>query len=174
MNKQKKVILGIILLIVLFMGIGYAALTSVTLTINGTAQASANQENFKVYFTGKNSVPSNDTVAITVQEKAQSANIQFNSFTVKNEEKTAILEIKNDSVDIDAESITVAVTSTNEEMFKVTAIMCDSEGNAIENNAVSAQSTTYVKVSTTLLKTPLTDDEKTEITATITAVPKTK
>lgn len=172
MNKQKRVILGILILIVIFMGIGYAAITNVTLTINGNATAVSKQENFKVYFTGINTDKS-DGVDVTVQSKAASANVSFLGLTTKNEEKYAILEIENGSTDIDAESITVTVTSTNEEMFEVKAIMCDQTGNAITNYAVSAGNKTYVKVSTKLLQTPVNDGEKSEITATITAVPKT-
>ena len=115
MNKQKRVILGILILIVIFMGIGYAAITNVTLTINGNATAVSKQENFKVYFTGINTDKS-DGVDVTVQSKAASANVSFLGLTTKNEEKYAILEIENGSTDIDAESITVTVTSTNEEL----------------------------------------------------------
>lgn len=173
MNKQKKVILGIILLIVLFMGIGYAALTSVTLTINGDAKAVANQENFKVYFTGVSSVSIN-TVNVAVSEKSTSANINFNNFTSKDEEKHAILEIANDSTDIDAESVTVTVNSTEKDMFEVTTVMCDKDGNVVSDpNPVAAGGKTYVKVSTKLLQTPVNDEHAASITATITAVPKT-
>ncbi len=132
MNKQKKVILGIVLLIVLFMGIGYAAITNVELSITGRATATANQENFKVYFTGENTVKSNNDSSV----------------------ETA-----------------VTATSTDTETFEVSAVMCDSTGNAISNFAVANGAKTYVKVSTKLLKTPTTD-VNTSITATITAVPK--
>lgn len=173
MNKQKKVILGIILLIVLFMGIGYAAITNVELSITGRATATANQENFKVYFTGKNTVKSSNdsTVEITVAEKSQTATVNFSGLTTRNDERYAILEIENASADIEAESITVTATSTDTETFEVNAVMCDASGNAISNFAVANGAKTYVKVSTKLLKTP-TNDVNTSITATITAVPK--
>lgn len=173
MNKQKKVILGIILLIVLFMGIGYAAITNVELSITGRATATAKQENFKVYFTGKNSVKSSNdaTVEVTVAEKSQTATVNFSGLSTRNDEKYAILEIENASTDIEAESITVTATSTDSENFEVTAIMCDASGNAISNFAVANGAKTYVKVNTKLLKTPITDINTT-ITATITAVPK--
>ena len=173
MNKQKKVILGIVLLIVLVMGIGYAAITNVELSITGRATATANQENFKVYFTGENTVKSNNdsSVETAVTAKATTATVNFSGLTTRNDERYAILEIENGSADIEAESITVTATSTDTETFEVSAVMCDSTGNAISNFAVANGAKTYVKVSTKLLKTPTTD-VNTSITATITAVPK--
>lgn len=72
MNKRKKIILVVILLAVLLMGIGYAALANVTLTINGKATATVDQENFKVYFTGENTKKSDETgtnVDLLLQQK---------------------------------------------------------------------------------------------------------
>ncbi len=173
MNKQKKITLVIILLAVLLMGVGYAALANVTLTINGKATATASDENFKVYFTAENTKDSDtetsNNVEVEVTAKALSATVNFSGLTKKDDEEYAILEIENGSNDVDAESITVAITSSDTSgVFEATAVMCDASGNAISDFAVASGAKTYVKVSAKLLKTPTVDVE-TNITATITA-----
>lgn len=168
MNKQKRVILGIIVLIAIFMGIGYAAISNVTLTINGSASATADQENFKVYFTGKNTA---GDAEVNVVEKSTQATVDFSGLATKGDSKYAILEIENGSNDIVAGKVTVTVTSSNEEVFRATAIMCNQDGTELTNTELAVGSKAYVKVSTELLKTVVADDTAT-ITATITATPK--
>ncbi len=177
MNKQKKITLVVILLAVLLMGIGYAALANVVLTINSKASATASDENFKVYFTAANTATSDteDTtnVEVAVTAKATSATVNFSGLTKKDDEEYAILEIENASNDVDAESIKVTVNSTDTTgIFGAEAIMCDASGNAITDFAVASGAKTYVKISAKLLKTP-TADVETTITATITAIAKT-
>lgn len=175
MRKQKKLIFIILLLtVILLMGIGYAALSNVTLTINGTASATPNDENFKVHFTGKNTKKScedtSSNVEVTVAEQSTTATVNFSGLTKKGDTEYAILEIENASNDVDASSITVAVESTGSTtIIDANAIMCSADGTAITNYAVASGSKTYVKVSATLLQTP-TEDAEIAITATITAV----
>lgn len=99
--------------------------------------------------------------------------MNFSGLTKKDDEKFAILEIINDSNDVDAESITVAINSTEAtaNVIEATAIMCDSNGDAISDYSVLSGSKTYVKVSAKLLQTP-TEDVESTLTATITAVAK--
>lgn len=170
MNKQKRVILGIIVLIVIFMGIGYAVISNVELRITGTASAAANQENFKVYFTG---VKTPDTTAdVTVEARSTVATVNFNDLTTKGDSKYAILEIENGSTDIVADSVTVEVNSTKPEVFKATAMMCNQDGSEVTNTELAVGAKTYVKVSTELLKTVVGENETATITAKVTATPK--
>lgn len=169
MNKQKRVILGIILLIVIFMGIGYAVISNVTLTINGRASATANSDNFKVYFTAQNTKGDAET---TVTAESITATVNFNGLSSKGDSKYAILEIQNGSTDIVAGPVTVEVASTKPEVFKPTAVICDQDGTEVTNTELEVGAKTYVKVSTELLKTIVGEDETGTITATITATPK--
>lgn len=175
MNKQKKITLGVIILAVLLMGVGYAAITNVTLTINGKATATASQENFKVYYTAENSTVTNEAegVEVSVTAKAQNATVNFSGMTTKGDSKQAILEIENGSNDVDASSVNVKAeaTGTSTEIIKVSSEMCDKDGNAIADYAVASGEKTYVKVTAELLQTP-TEDVETTITATIEAVAK--
>ena len=53
MSKNSAKVVGLVLLIaVLLVAIGYAAITTVQLRINGNANATANQDNFTVRFSG--------------------------------------------------------------------------------------------------------------------------
>lgn len=56
MKRENKLIITVILFAILLMGIGYASLANNILSINGEVTATANQDNFKVHFTGE--VPS--------------------------------------------------------------------------------------------------------------------
>lgn len=171
MNKQKTLILGIIVLIAIFMGIGYAAISNIELKITGTANATANQENFNVYFTGANTIKSGNDVDVTVTSNAKEAIVNFSGLTTKGDTKYAILEIENGSNDIVAGTVTVTATSSNENVFKATAIMCNESESEIENTELAVGEKTYVKVSVELLKTVI-DDDSSEITAKIIATPK--
>ena len=172
MSKQKKVVVGVIIIAIVLMAIGYAALTNTTLTITGTAEATANQENFKVYFTGENTTKNPDTtdVSVTVNNGEQNATVNMTNLTTKGDTAYAILEIINDSNDVNAESINVTTSQTDTEFFDIEAVMCESNGTPISDYSVASGEKTYVKVSATLLQTP-TDDVNTSINVTITAVP---
>lgn len=173
MNKQKKIIIGVILVAIILMGVGYAALTSTTLTITGTASATAAQDNFKVYFTGENTIknPDNSDVEVTVTPQATTATVSISGLSKKGDTAYAILEIENGSNDVDAESVQVTTQDTDTAIFDIAAIMCDQSGQTISNYEVASGAKTYVKVSATLLQTPTTD-ANTTISVTITATPK--
>lgn len=172
MNKQNKIMLGMILMSILLIGIGYAALTNIDLTINGKASAAASQDNFKVYFTGANTVtqPTDDTVTATATNGAITATVNIEGLTKSGDSAYAILEIENGSNGIDATSVNVTTQDTDTEYFDIVAQMCDSTGAPISDYAVASGNKTYVKVSAELLKTP-TEDVETTIAVTVTAIP---
>lgn len=171
--NNKKIIIPLIIAILLI-GIGYAAISSTKLTINGTASATADDTNFKVYFTANNTTTSNSTnVTTTVTAKDTTATVNISGLTKKGDSEYAILEIENGSNDIDASSVEVTAQGTDTSIIDIDVVMCDSAGTAISGtNAVASGAKTYVKITATLLQTPL-EDCSTDITATITATPKT-
>lgn len=155
------------------MAIGYAALTNTTLTITGTAAATADQENFKVYFTGENTVKEpNADVSVTVNNGEQNATVNITGLSAKDDTAYAILEIINNSNDVNAESINVTTSQTDTSFFDIEAVMCEDDGTELSDYSVASGSKTYVKVSATLLQTP-TEDVDTTISVTITATPET-
>ena len=67
MSKNSAKVVGLVLLIaVLLVAIGYAAITTVQLRINGNANATANQDNFTVRFSGTPTVSDADKVEATL------------------------------------------------------------------------------------------------------------
>ena len=164
-NSRKKIKVFLFVLIsILTISIGYASISAINLIINGNATASVNQNNFKVHFTeakeitgttgvsGTTIIESNDTIA---------------SFNVTGLYKTgdyaeAEYTIKNDSNGIGAE-ITLNLTNSNTEYFKVTETILDDKLQAGEE--------TTAKVKVEMIKTPITDAVSTSITATLTASP---
>lgn len=175
MNKQKKILLFVILLIIVLMGIGYASLTHNTLIISGTATASADNSNFKIHFTGEVPKTYSSKEYITVDAKpntrSTTASVNILGLSTKDDSAYAILEIENESTDIDAESIAVTTNAKSSDLFEINVIMCDIEGNEITDCGVLAGQKTYAKIFTKLLKTVL-DNEVANISATITATPK--
>lgn len=175
MNKQKKILLLVILLIIILMGIGYASITKNTLIISGTATASADNSNFKVYFTGEVPKTYSSDTHVLVEAKpnthSTTATVNFLGLSNKDDSAYAILEIENGSADIDAESITVTSNAESSELFEISVIMCDIEGNEITDYGVPAGEKTYTKIFVKLLKTVL-DNADSTISATITATPK--
>ena len=53
MKRTNKIIIGAIIISILLLGIGYAAIQNITLNISGTAKADPSQSNFKVRFTAE-------------------------------------------------------------------------------------------------------------------------
>lgn len=173
---KKKILTTVIIIAILLMGVGYAALSNIDLTITGTAKATPNPNNFKVYFTGATpttNAPAGATVTVEpITNGATTATVNMEGLTTKGETASAILEIENGSDGINASSVNVTAQNTDTEYFDIAATMCDATGTPIadSNYAVAAGAKTYVKVSATLLKNPTTDVQ-TNIAVTVTAEP---
>lgn len=173
MSKQTKIILGVCLLAIIIMAIGYANLTNTDLTITGTASSTAEQASFKVYFTGATVLkdPNDDTVGVTVEPNKTTAEVNFTGLKEKGDSAFAILEITNASNGIDASSVNVKTTDADTTFFNIEAKMCTATGADITDYSVASGAKTYVKVSAELLQTP-TSDVSTGINVAITATPK--
>lgn len=172
MKKQKVITIAIILIAILLMAVGYAALTATSLTINGTATAVTDQNNFKVHFTGETKSTSGNKVATTVAAKATTATVNITGLTTKDEVGYAILEIINESTDINADSVEVTAQNTDTDYIDISAIMCDENGDAVSDTAIAVGEKIYVKVSAQLKET-LNADVQTSIAVTLTATPDT-
>ena len=84
-RKQTKIILGVCIFAIIIMAIGYANLTSTSLTITGSASSTAEQTNFKVYFTGANTVktPNDNSVEVIVIAEETGAEVNFTGLKQK-------------------------------------------------------------------------------------------
>ena len=173
MSKQKGLIIGVILIAIILMAVGYAGLTETSLTINGTAKATVDQTNFKVYFTGAAPITSSAAkVETKVTAESTTATVNIKDLKTEGETQYAILEIKNGG-QIDATSVTVTAQGTDSDYIDIAAEMCDKDGKTISgDNALAVNGITYVKVSAKL-KQILNADVETAIAVTVTANPDT-
>ena len=167
-NSQNKKTLQIVLLVVIAvvtLGIGYAAITAVNLIINGNATASVNQENFKVHFTQAQSITgstgASGTSSIDTQDDTK-AMFDVTGLTKVGDYAEAVYIVRNDSNGVGAE-ISLSVSNSNSEYFKVTETILD--------NKLQAGEETTAKVKVEMIKTPITDSVSTSITASLTASP---
>ena len=164
-NKKHLKILIFTLIAIVTLGIGYAGITAINLVINGDATASVNQENFKVHFTQAQAISgstgASGTSTIDSQDDTK-ATFDVTGLTKVGDYAEAVYTVRNDSNGIGAE-ITLNLTSSNTEYFKVTETILD--------NKLQAGEETTAKVKVEMIKTPITDSVSTSITARLTATP---
>ena len=171
MNSQNKKTLQIVLFVlvaVLTLSIGYASINAINLIISGNATASVNDNNFKVYFVSTGDTPSL-TGNVTVSGNARintsdntKAEFDVSGLTKVGDYAIATYTILNNSNSIGAD-ITLYVTNSNPEFFKVTETVTDTQ--------LQAGDTTTGSIKVELIKTPIDIDVSTSITATLTATP---
>lgn len=166
MNKSTKTIVGVVLLLaIVLVAVGYAAMTAVTLNINGTAQAEAKQSNFSVKFSGTPTKEGDGTITAAVTDDTH-ATIEVTGLSAKGQKASATYTIQNTSADLSA-ALSATVTNSNEGYFKVTKEIA-------EPSTLVKGGTTTITVTVELLKTPVDEEEaalKSTIGVTITADP---
>ena len=142
-NSQNKKILQIglfVLIAVVTLGIGYAAISAVNLIINGNATARVDQNNFKVHFTGAQAISgstgASGTSTIDSQDDTK-AMFDVTGLTKVGDYAEAVYTVRNDSNGVGAE-ISLSVSNSNSEYFKVT--------ETIQDNKLQAGEETIAKV----------------------------
>ena len=166
-RANNKVVGGIVLLAIILVAVGYAAITNVTLNINGTAKSGANQSNFVVEFIGTPTTGGKGTTTATINaSKKTEGTVEVSGLTAKGDTATATYTVKNQSQDLSAD-LTAEATSSNEKYFET---IC-----TVEKTTLKAQEETTLTVTIKLLKTPI-DETKEDLTSnigvSITAEPK--
>lgn len=162
MKNRKKMITTALIVLVLLLGVGYATVSSVSLNINGTANAESKE--LQVFYDGVNSGTSAKVTAISSPVNTRAA-----TFTVENmtlgETVTMTFEVKNYETDVNATLAAPSVTqNTKEEYFQVTT-SCD-------KTTLNAGDTATITVNVKLIKTPVTDEAgSTTVTVAMAASP---
>jgi hypothetical protein len=144
--RNKKSLLSICLFaLVLILGVGYAVVNYVDLTISGTATAKA--QAIKVSFSKVKTVNPSDKVKATAQAGTLTGTITVSELTL-NETVSATYTIQNQETDVDATVIQQNISNNNSEYFQVTT-------DATSAKTVSKGGTVDVTVSVKLIKTPV-------------------
>lgn len=166
--KKRTGILGVLIAIVLI-GIGYAAVTAVNLTINGNGTITPSDDNFKVVYTGVTSTANPTTINVAT-DTIGTDGVTTTSFTVTNMTKkddtvTLTYTIQNKSADYKAvlnEASTYLSVTGDTEYFSVTP-------GTFASTTLNPDGTTTQTVTVTALKTPADADKSVTITLSLTA-----
>ena len=166
-NKKTLQIVLIVLVAVLTLGIGYASISAINLIINGNATANPNDTNFKVKFLKETGVTpkitSEDGGAGDIDVTSDTtATFNITGLDAVGESAIANFKVKNESNNVGAE-ISLSVTNSNSEYFKVT--------ETIQDNKLQAGEETTATVKVEMIKTPINNAVTTSITATLIATP---
>ena len=167
MRRNTKIVGGILLVAIVLVAVGYAAITNVTLNIKGTAKSEGNPDNFKVELIGEPQTSGDGTTTATINtaDKTQGT-MNVSGLNAKGQTAIATYTVKNQSTDLSAD-LTAKATSTNDEYFEV---QC-----SLDKTTLKAQEETTMTVKVKLLKTPIDETKEnlsTEIGVNIDAEPK--
>lgn len=162
MKSNGKIVALAVVLAALTIGVGYAAIQTINLTVNGTASATANSGNFVVEFTGTPVTDDHSVATINSSDKTK-GEITVSGLTAKGDSSTTTFTISNESADLSADLVASTVTNSNSDYFKVTTSVTPG------NIAAGATATMTIKVE--LIKTPIDEDPSTTIETKVTATP---
>ena len=151
-RANNKIIGGIVLLAIVLVAVGYAAITNVTLNIDGTAKSEGNPDNFKVELVGEPQTSGDGTTTATINnaDKTQGT-MNVSGLNAKGQTAIATYTVKNQSADLSAD-LTAKATSTNDEYFEV---QC-----SLDKTTLKAQEQTTMTVKVKLLKTPIDETKE--------------
>ena len=147
MKNRKKMITTALIALVLLLGVGYATVSSVSLNINGAANAESKE--LQVFYDGVNSgTVSGKVTTISSPAKTREATFTVENMTL-NETVTMTFEVKNYETDVNATLAAPSVTqNANRDYFQVTT-SCD-------KTTLNAGDTATITVNVKLIKTPVT------------------
>lgn len=162
----------VILISILALGIGYAAISSVDLNINGsTATVTPDDDNFDVIFKAESTFSKTSGVGTVTFTRTDDHNVTFTltGFTKRGDTATITIPFTNDSETLKAELADALITNSNDEYFTVSATSL--AGTVLEEKGQTGSDSSLV-LTVTAVKTPVSDEESTTITAKITASPR--
>lgn len=167
--KQKRTFVTLLLIIALLcLGVGYAAISGVTLNVNGTASAIVGEGAIDVRYTKAEVTAKPDGAVATAtidstDSTKRTVTMDVSKLTTAGQSVTAVLTIENQTTDIAATLGTPSVTWTNTEWFDVD---CELSGESLGKYSADADTQTAT-VTVTLLKTPVTSGENSDETAAV-------
>ena len=171
---KKRTGIFAILIAILALGIGYAAISSVTLNVNNSSSAKieGKQENFDVVFktdTSLYSATGNGTATFTRSEDGHDVTFTLTGFTKRGDRAVVTIPFENISETLEADLSTPAVSFDNETYFNVTLEPLSTTTLA---EAGKSGSDSELVLTIEAIKTPVTDEETTSISVTLQASPK--
>lgn len=169
MKKRYGVIAILVAIVVL--GVGYAAISNITLNVNGSqATVEVDPDNFVVKFDEESTFsysgnPTGSDVTLT-RANDTTATFTIEGLSKKGDSVTITYPIVNESETLKASLAAPTITNDNSEYFSVTTTS-PAAGTELAANGGKGDLILVVEV----LKTPVEDDEVANITASIEASP---
>ena len=159
-----------IIIAIVALGVGYAAISSVDLNVNGaTATATPDDDNFDVIFKEQATFSKTGDGTITYT-RTDDHNVTFTltGFTKKGDSAVITLPFTNDSETLKASLVDAVITNSNSEYFSVSAASL--AGTVLNEKGQSGCDSNLV-ITIEAIKTPIEDEVSTTITAKVTASP---
>ncbi len=164
MKHKKNAMTVAILALIFLLGVGYAVVSSVNLTITGSAGAQS--EDIDVSFNGTTTVSNASKVQASATAGTLGANIAVSDLTL-NETVTATYTVVNKETDVAATLANTSITNNKSTYFEVTTSINPTTGTICPNNG-----TATVTVSVKMIKTPVASADSTaNITLNYSATP---
>ena len=174
MNGKKRITVIVIMLALLFIGIGYAAVSQ-QLNINGTAQTVDDNElakNLNVYFNSyvdKSTSPLSAKVTTTLGSGVRTITLDTAGFAKAGDKAVVAIEVKNGSTEY---KVNIGAVVQSDSRFNVTydfrTTNAATSGSSTAKGITVGKST-YLFVTVELIKAPVTQITDAEFTITLTA-----
>ena len=163
MKRTNKIILISVLVSLLLLGIGYAAIQNITLSISGFAELEAKADNFKVIFSETVDPIVSDSYYMIAERKSDvEANMKLQNLSKAGETVSVIYTIENKSTDLSADLV---VSTTNDTPEYITV------NSELAKTSIVAGEETTVEVTVTVTKTPIADTIAAKIGLKLIAMP---
>ena len=167
MTNTNKIISAIVIVAVLVIGVGYAAISNITLNITGTAAATPNDANFKVAFIGTPEVSNTDIVtSATVKDDTTKAEFTIENVSAKGDNATITYTVRNNSSDLSA-TISATTSNDNTEYFSVEYKFAGDKDTV----TLAAGEETTITVTVSVIKTPIDAVKSANVGVALTAQP---
>ena len=161
MKKTSKIAIIVVIVGILLLGIGYAAISNIILNIGGTVTADPSQANFNVRFTEVKEVSDTAKVTAGITDDLN-ATIDVQGLKTLGETVTATYEIENASENLSA-NLTIETTNSNTEYFEIESMLAET--------SLLAKTKTTVTVTVKLIKEPIEESAEATVNVIITANP---
>lgn len=183
MKTPKTFALLSVVVAVLVLGIAYAAIQNVTLTVDGTATVSPDQGNFSIKFANPSQVTAGvagrGSGSLTVESDTAKATLSVSGLVKVGDYVTATIDVVNDSTDLGAnlkESVSEVVetltkedkstVSSKDSYFEVTASLSDTSVTKDGDG-----DTVTLTITVKLIKAPIEGDVSGKFTVSVLATP---
>lgn len=173
MRIQRTFTFMAVIIAILFLGIGYAAISNVTLNVSGTANVTSSNDDFHVGFVTTHSIGTSNATGAYSTETAATMTVNLDSTKSTG---YAIFKVKNSSSSLYAglsSAILNNFSSENSSYLEITenSFYTNEACTTAFSGSLAPQGEAFLKVTVHLKKVPLNDISNASFKVTVTATP---